>query len=277
MIRKKVCVYASAALLFVWSFLPIYLILVASITPRLEFLTHGYAVIPRDVTSLNYRWIFQPLSISNGIFGVNFGVIRQAFFNSSILTVSSATIATALAVMAGYGLGMVRPGFRSPIVFIFFLAFSVPSISILLPYVTLLVQAGLLGTYAGVVITYLTLITPLATWIFAWYFATLPQEPQKAARIDGCTRLQIIRHIILPIARPGIAAVWLLSVVLTWNELLFSTLIGSNTVQLIQPTIYQFSGSGLSGTGSSIVVTSIVFPIVLTFFFQRQIKHLNLV
>jgi multiple sugar transport system permease protein len=151
-----------------------------------------------------------------------------------------------------------------------------------IPYFTLLTNSGLVGTYQGLILTYLTLIIPLTTWVLSGYFATLPLETERAARIDGATRLKAITKVILPMARPGIVAIWLLSLILAWNEMLFGLLIGGNGVKPIQPLILQLSP--LCGTCYSeysviaaLMITAIIIPLVISLFFQRYITRLNIV
>jgi multiple sugar transport system permease protein len=96
--------------------------------------------------------------------------------------------------------------------------------------------------------------------------------------------LKAITKVILPMARPGIVAVWLLSLLLAWNEMLFGLLIGGDQVKPIQPLILQLSplsvGSGPSSQFSligALMVVSVIFPVVVALFFQRYITRLNIV
>jgi multiple sugar transport system permease protein len=135
----------------------------------------------------------------------------------------------------------------------------------------------MIGTPVGLIVTYLTLTVPLTIWVLSGYFATFPPDAEKAARVDGCTRLGAIWKVVLPMARPGIVAVWLLALMFSWNEMLFGVLIGANMTRPVQPLILQFSSTGLTPIGGSIVVLSIIFPIVLSVFFKNYVTRLNII
>jgi multiple sugar transport system permease protein len=262
---------------------------IASITPELDIDTHGFYLLPQAITNLNFRYIFQQYSPSEltGPFGVyeasNLPYLPISFFNSFVLSITTALIATAIASFGAYAFGRLRFRFKNSIFFVFLSSQMLPSIAIVIPYFTLLTNVGLTGTFPGLILTYLTLIIPLTTWVLSGYFATLPLETERAARIDGATRLQAIIKVILPMARPGIVAVWLLSLILAWNELLFGLLIGGEVVKPIQPMILRLSplcvGSCYSSYSliSALMIVSIIFPVLIALFFQRYITRLNIV
>ena len=288
---KRIYVYAAAALLGFWSFFPLYLSVVASITPELTIITHGFTIIPTAFTNRNYRWVFQIYSASefpaNSVLTEFFApllpLIPKAFMNSIILSVSASTIGIAIASVAAYAFGRIKFRFRTLLLFVFLSAQLLPSISILLPYITLLTAVGLNGTYPGLILTYLTLIVPLCTWVLSGYFASLPYDVERAAKIDGATRWKTITRVVFPMARPGILAVWLLALLIGWNEMLFGLLIGGNVIEPLQPLILQFSplcsGSCYSQYSfiSGLMIVSIIFPIILALFFQKYLGRLNII
>jgi multiple sugar transport system permease protein len=287
---RRAYVYVGLIFLLIWTLFPIYLMIVMSIVPELTITNHGFQLLPNVFTDRNYRWVLQLYQQSEltGSAGNYFRdllpQIPRSFLNSAILAVSSSVIGIAVASFGAYAFGRLRFRFKNSIFFVFLSSQMLPSIAIVIPYFTLLTNLGLNGTYQGLITTYLTLIIPLATWVLSGYFATLPLETERAARIDGATRLQAITKVIIPMARPGIVAVWLLSLILAWNELLFGLLIGADQVKPIQPLILQLSplsvGSGPSSQFSligALMVISVIFPVVVALFFQRYISRLNIV
>ena len=158
-----------------------------------------------------------------------------------------------------------------------------PPIAILIPYFTLFQSVGLLGSHVGLILTYLTGITPLLAWILMGYFATLPVEVESAARIDGCGRLQALRHVIVPMALPGIAAAFIIAFLFCWNELLFGIiLVGGTNAQTLSPALLAISP--LTAVGVSPIVLfsaastlSVLPPLALALVFQRFITRLNIV
>ena len=113
-----------------------------------------------------------------------------------------------------------------------------PPIAVLIPYYSFFQAVGLIGSPVGLFLTYLTGITPLLAWILMGYFATLPIEVERAARVDGCGRLQVLWHIIVPMAMPGISAAFIIAFLFCWNELLFGIiLVGGTGGQTLSPTL----------------------------------------
>ena len=117
-----------------------------------------------------------------------------------------------------------------------------PPIAILIPYYTFFRSLGLIGNQGGLILTYLTGITPLLAWILMGYFATLPADIERAARIDGCSRLGVLRHVMIPMAMPGISACFIIAFLFCWNELLFGIILtGGSNAQTLSPALQTVS------------------------------------
>lgn len=155
------------------------------------------------------------------------GVIADAqfvrwFANSAILSVSTMIIAVAASSLAGYALARIRGRVSQIVSRLFFLAYIVPSVCLIIPLFVVLSDFGLQNTYTGLIITYTSFAIPFGTWLLRAYFASLPPELEDAALVDGCNRLTALFRIILPLAAPGIVTVALFSFVLAWNDVLFA-------------------------------------------------------
>jgi ABC-type glycerol-3-phosphate transport system permease component len=188
---------------------PLYWVVVASVTPEGYLLTSP-GLLPREVVLDHYRALFG---------GRDFWTpIRNS------LIVAGAT--TALAVMVGgtcaYALARLRFRGKAPAL-AFVLAVSMfPQISIVSPLYLVLRELGLLNTYPGLVLPYLTFAMPLTIWLLVGFFRQLPLELEEAALVDGAGRLRTLREIVLPLARPGLATTAILTFLYSWNEFLFA-------------------------------------------------------
>ena len=142
---------------------------------------------------------------------------------------------------------------------------------------------GLVGDPGGLILTYLTGIIPLLSWVLMGYFATLPLEVERAARIDGCSRLKVLWYIIIPMAAPGISAAFIIAFLFAWNELLFGIiLIGGTKWQTLSPALLAISPLTAVGYSpialfSAASTLSIAPPLILALIFQRYITRLNIV
>ncbi|HVL70003.1 MAG TPA: carbohydrate ABC transporter permease [Vicinamibacterales bacterium] len=142
--------------------------------------------------------------------------------NSFIVAGSTTVFAVALGAACAYALARMR--FRGRYALLaFVLAVSMfPQISLVAPLYLLLREAGLINTYPGLVLPYLTFAMPLTIWLLVGYFRQLPADLEEAAAIDGAGRLRTLVEIFAPLAWPGIATTAILTFVYCWNEFLFA-------------------------------------------------------
>ena len=275
--RLKTAVIAAGILVLLWTILPFLLMLWASFMTESE-MVGGIAQIIEEPTIEHYRRIFG-MAETEALFGGQTKKIGLGFLNSLIVALPTALVATAIATLAGYAFGRFTFPGRMSLLFTRVL----PPIAILIPYFTLFQAVGLLGSHVGLILTYLTGITPLLAWILMGYFATLPVEVESAARIDGCGRLKALRYVIVPMAMPGIGAAFIIAFLFCWNELLFGIiLVGGTNAQTLSPALLAISP--LTAVGVSPIVLfsaastlSVLPPLVLALIFQRFITRLNIV
>jgi ABC-type glycerol-3-phosphate transport system permease component len=142
--------------------------------------------------------------------------------NSIVVAAATTTISVALGAMCAYAIARLR--FRGKaLVLAFVLAVSMfPQIAIVSPLYVLLRTLGLLNTYPGLVLPYLTFAMPLTIWLLVGFFRQLPGDLEEAAFVDGAGRLRTLGEIVLPLAWPGVATTGILTFLYSWNEFLFA-------------------------------------------------------
>jgi multiple sugar transport system permease protein len=149
------------------------------------------------------------------------GFLRY-LLNSALVSLATVFLTLVLATLGGYA--ATRLGFRGKkalsggILAIYML----PAIVLVIPLYVLLTKLGLHDSLPALVVVYLAQTLPVALYMLRSYFLTLPVELEYAGMIDGCTRLQVIRRIILPLAAPALASVALYTFMIAWNEFLFA-------------------------------------------------------
>jgi ABC-type glycerol-3-phosphate transport system permease component len=169
-------------------------------------------------------------------------VLRSAY--NSILVAFFATILN-LAITATAGYAMSRFDFRGKAIFGFYLLlfYMIPRTLMLIGLFVMLAQLHLINQHLGLIITYAAVGIPLAVWWLKGYFDSIPVEIEEQAMIDGCSRLGALRHVIVPLALPGVAAVGIIQFVDCWNEFqLALTIIQTNNLQLLPVRIINFMG-----------------------------------
>lgn len=255
----------AIALFAIWAF-PLYWMLVASVTPEAR-LFGAPALVPTTIVVDHYRALFTE---------------RQFWLpirNSLIVAAATTALALAVAIPAAYATARLRFRGRSTLL-AGVLAVSVfPQISIVSPLFLLLRSAGLIDTYPGLVLPYLTFSLPLAVWLLAAFFRQLPRDLEEAALMDGAGRLRAAVEVMLPLAAPAIATTAILTFLYAWNEFLFalSFTLGPER-QTVPVAIALFRGQYQVPWGqilAAAVVASLPVAVVVLLFQRRIVSGLT--
>ena len=242
------------------SLIPFLLILVTSFKQRVVAL------------SMPPVWFFIP-TLDNYAVLLTDGVFLRSILNSLIIACGSTAIAAVIGVLAGYGFSRFR--FRGSGFFTYLIIAlrMVPSIVFVIPYFLIWRYVRINDTHLSIILMYLTLCLPLMILMMRSFFVDVPVELEEAAMMDGCSRWQTLRLILVPAVRPGILAASTLAFIALWNDFilaLFNT--GRNTRTLpveiyTSLSYYQLDWNKLSTSAVVAVIPAVVF-IALT---QRYI------
>ena len=129
---------------------------------------------------------------------------------------------------------------------------TVPGIMLLLPLFVIYIiiqhsiQVRIVGTYWGLVLTYMTFALPFAIWLLSVYVKSLPVELEEQAIVDGANRFQVIRHVTLPLAIPGIVVTFVFSFLLAWNDILFASVLTSPETKTLGPGLQYYVSESFS-------------------------------
>jgi multiple sugar transport system permease protein len=194
--------------------------------------------------------------------------------HSAIVAGSATLLTITVGSLAAYAIARLHLTWTN-FYLLFLLAISMfPQIAIAGPVWTILDRLQWLNTFQGLVAAYVALSLPLAIWILTTFFRDVPREIEEAALIDGCSRLQALYKIVLPLAAPGILTAALLVFIQAWNEFFFALIIMTDPeVQTLPVGIALFPGEYTMPWGEiSAASTIATIPlIVLTLIFQRGI------
>ncbi len=195
--------------------------------------------------------------------------------NSLIVSGAAAVICVVVASMAAYAVTRLRlPG--GMLVLFAVLAVSMfPQISLVGYLFRLISRLGWINTYPGLVLPYTAWITPLSLWILVSYFAQIPRDLDRAARVDGCGNFQILIRVIAPVAAPGVFSTLLLAFIFAFNEFMFALMLTTDFHARTVPVgIALFQGLHGEIPWGTIMAASVVTTgpiIILTLIFQRWI------
>lgn len=240
---------------------PVYWMAVIALTPT-GFSRSLAGILPRHLTLDNFALLFSERPMLRWI------------GNSIFVAAASSFLSLAFGASCGYALSRVR--FRGAgLVLVLVLATQMmPATSIVVPLYILFRDFGLLDTMQGMVLGHISLVAPLAIWMSKGFFDSIPADLEGAARIDGCSRLSAYFHVTLPLALPGLAAIFIYGFVTSWHDFLFAkTLITSQSLWTAATGISSFRGEYFT-LHELQMAAALVFalPVILVFLImQRQI------
>jgi multiple sugar transport system permease protein len=194
--------------------------------------------------------------------------------NSVIVSGASTLLTIALGTLAACAVARLRLRWTRIYLLLLLVVSMFPQIAIAGPVWSLLDQLHWLNTYQGLIVAYVALSLPLATWILTTFFREVPFEIEEAALVDGCSRLQALTKIVLPLAAPGILTAALLVFIQAWNEFFFALIIMTDpAIQTLAVGIALFPGEYTMPWGEIAAASTIatVPLIALTLIFQRGI------
>ena len=151
--------------------------------------------------------------------------LQHKLFNSTVVALVTIIIVIPLATMAAYGFSrFTLYGQRALFVMILATQF-LPAVVIVLPFFLMFRDMGLLDTRLGLIIVNLSIVMPFGVWMIKGFIDGIPIDTEEAALVDGSTRLQVIRNIVLPMAAPGIIAASIFCFIIAWNDFLFALIL----------------------------------------------------
>ncbi len=269
-VRSVIFGYANVVPFVFFALFPFYFMLVTSLKRDAELydLKSVPFLIQTGVITDHYRFLF---------FKTEFWTWMT---NSLIISVTATAISLVIAILAGYSLARLRfPGVSSFGTAVF-VTYLVPPTLLFLPLSQVVVWLGISDTIWSLIVTYPTFLVPFSTWLLMGYFRTIPREVEECALVDGASRMQTLRKIVLPMAVPGIVCVTLFGFTLTWNEFIYAltfvsqtankTAVVGVTADLIRGDIYYW-GSLMAGA----VVASVPIVIVYVLFLDYYVAGLT--
>jgi multiple sugar transport system permease protein len=193
--------------------------------------------------------------------------------NSAIVAVGTVMLTLVVSIPGAYAVSRLDFFGRRQISAVFLGVYFFPAILLAIPLFVFFTRIGQRGTLSGLVVVYVAQVAAVSIYMLRNYFDTIPASLEEAAAIDGCTRLQAMRHISLPLALPAIASNALFVFMIAWNEFLFALLF------LVEDRSKWTVSLGLSQLAGSIEVPTTVLmagsviltvPIIVLFFLSER-------
>jgi multiple sugar transport system permease protein len=237
---------------------------VRSIPPKL---------IPEKVQLENYAFVFRSLPLG------------RYFLNSLFISLMATAFVVAIATFSAYAFSRLRFPGRNLIGILQLATEMIPPILFLVPYymiflgIQTITSFKMIGTYHGLILTYIAFNLPVTTWFMRGYLDTISTSLEESAFIDGCSRTRALISIIVPIVLPGIITIAILTFIMTWNEVLFASVLTNEFTKTVSLGIRDYRTKLVVNWNfvmAAGVITSIPSLIVFTFLQKYLISGMTL-
>jgi multiple sugar transport system permease protein len=190
------------------------------------------------------------------------------YTNSLIIGFGSTLLSVVLGTLAAYGFSRFRVRGKNDLLFFILSTRMMPPIAVAIPIYLMYRDIGLSDTHLGMILLYTVVNLSLAVWLLKGFMDEIPKEYEEAAMIDGYSRFDAFRKIVLPQAATGIAATAIFCLIFSWNEYAFSLLLTSGRAQTAPPFIPTIIGEGgldwpAMAAGTTLFLLPVLFFTVL--------------
>ncbi|MEU8239629.1 carbohydrate ABC transporter permease [Actinoplanes missouriensis] len=224
-------------------------------------------IAPSEWTLSTYREVLT--SVDNG--GQGF---LRFLANSAMVSLAATALTLLVAIPGAYAVSRLRFTGRRQVHFLFLSVYLFPSILLAIPLFVLFTRLGLRGSLGGLILVYIAQTVPVSIYMLRNYLSTIPESLEEAAAVDGYSRLQTLRKVVLPLAAPAVMANALYVFMIAWNEFLFALLflVEDRADWTVSLGLAQLSG-GIEVSKTVLMAGSVVLtlPIVIIFFAAERL------
>jgi multiple sugar transport system permease protein len=261
--------WLGVLLILVWSLVPIYWAVKTSLQTEADARAIPAHYLPTNLTLRNYATLLTGE-------GEIPGQIRRSALNIVVECGAATALTVLLATLAAYAFARMRFRGRNILFYAVLATMAFPAYTTLIPLYRLMSVFGLVNTYSGIILVYVSGFLPLATWVLHNYFVSLPIGIEEAGLVDGAGRLQVLWHLLLPLARPGIISTALITFLFAWGQFLFPLVLSSDlSTQPLTIVIAALQGRHVvpSTLLNAAGVLAILVPALLALSFNRYIVN----
>lgn len=252
--------WAVIAVLVAFAIFPLYWMVATSLKTASQATAIPSTLVPSPPTAEGYvdGWTSRP-----------FG---RYFLNTAILAVGTTVVATVFALFASYGFSRFRLTV-GPLLLTVLLIFQMfPSSLLIVPYFMLMRQLQLINTYWALILAYTSFSLPICIWMLKAFFDSIPSSIEDAGLIDGCSRWQVLLHIVLPLSLPGVGAAVIYIFIHAWKEYVFALTLATNRdMYVVSVGIAAFIGEHTTDWNEMMAMSVIsIIPVVVLFILLQR-------
>jgi multiple sugar transport system permease protein len=211
----------GVALILFWSLAPLYWAVNISLQTDAQAAAKPSNYLPPTPSLNNY------IALLSGNSDLSQS-IRQSAINIVIECAAATLVTIVLATLAAYAFARMTFKGRKVLFYTVLATMAFPAYTTLIPIYQILTGLSLVNTYTGIILVYVSGFLPLATWILYNYMSSLPIALEEAGTIDGASRMQVLWHVVLPLARPGVISTAIITFLFAWGQFLFPLVLSSD-------------------------------------------------
>lgn len=260
-LRMALGTYLPILLIVLFAIGPYLWTFISSITPETDLYRAEFRFFPEHPTGENYTRLFTKLDFTSNI------------LDSLLVALFTALLGLGITVPASYSFSRFKFKGRNPLLMQFLIINMFPIMLLIVPLFVMMRVVGIMDTHFALIIAYSTFTIPFSTWMLTSFFNAIPIDLDKAAQIDGCSRIGALVRIIIPVAMPGIVSTGIYIFITAWNEYLYAAILTSSKIRTIPIALQNMIGEfriewGLLTAGG---IISALPVIILFFFIQKQL------
>jgi multiple sugar transport system permease protein len=284
---SRIILYVLVILIVFWTLAPFTWLFISGLFPYKELISdRTTSWFPKHPTVKNFQAMFD----LNSHIGQRF---IYALRNSIIIAGTVTIICLIFGTLAAYALARLEFPFKNNIVMSLVSIRMIPTVALVIPFFIIirtldyyLIQANssfhFYDTKINLIMLYVTFILGFVVWIMRGFFLTIPSELEETARIDGCTRIQALIKIVLPLSTPGLVATGIFAFLLAWDEFVLALVFTKTTNSITIPVFISALGSQYIHAFDQIAASGFIVsacacshadrslpPIILALMFQR--------
>ncbi|MFP7295620.1 carbohydrate ABC transporter permease [Bacillus sp. OAE578] len=261
-VDKLLTLYLPLAMLLSFTIFPIYWTINTAFKPEGDIVKRPLQYLPVSPTVENFVTAWT---------NVGFATF---FKNSLIVGVSTVLVVLVCSTLSGYALSRYQfKGKRSFMIMLLCTQF-IPRAMMIIPLFVIFKNLGLISNPLSLIITYTAIEIPFTTILMSGFISNVPKELEEAAMIDGCSKLQSLRHVVFPLLLPGIVATGVFTFIYTWNEFLIALMLTNQQSKFTLPVGLSTMLGEFSINYGALAAGSVIALIPAVILFAYAQKHL---
>jgi ABC-type glycerol-3-phosphate transport system permease component len=259
-LSRRTLFYGLVIVTILANLFPFYWMVVTSLKSWAGIFTYPPTFLPLPLDTTAYQEVFEKSRLGLWL------------TNSVAIGLPTTILALICSASGAYALSRFRFRGRGLTAMLILVTQMLPGTLLVIPIYLMFKAWGLLDTHLALILAYATFALPFCIWMLKGYFDTIPIELEEAALVDGCTRLRVLRHIVLPLSLPGLTVTAMFAFVLAWNDLVLAITLNTNPeLRTVAVGLASFVGEYGTPWGQIMAASAVSsLPILLLFLFLQR-------